>query len=362
MPRPWPRDFGDDPRICIPKVYWEYSAPRTLTLEDVGFIKIGDPEAIAASGISRVRVADQLYNLYMQQVFETFFVHVDPHPGNLFVRPLPCEEEIAAGITGFGPGQPVPHVPDRPFQIVFIDFGMVVPIPDRLRDALREYAVGLGTRDAHRIVQAYVNAGTLLPGADLRRLEEIHEALFERFWGIQVGQLRDTALREARYFMREYRDVIREAPFQFQVDMLFVVRAIGILSGMAANLDPGFDVWSKTLPYARRYASEALRKDCLEWVRFLAEPLLSMFRLPEELERVVRQTGRGNFVTQASLAPDARKAAERLNRGVDRLADTVLTASLIISAALLYAAQPDGRAWMTAAALAVWAFMRTGGR
>ena len=39
-------------------------------------------------------------------------------------------------------------------------------------------------------------------------LEETHEALFERFWGIRVGQLRDVALSEARFFLDEYRDVV----------------------------------------------------------------------------------------------------------------------------------------------------------
>ncbi|GBC60293.1 hypothetical protein DENIS_1244 [Desulfonema ishimotonii] len=180
-------DFKNDPRLYLPEVYREYSSARTLALEDVGYIRITDFETIEDVGISRAKVADQLYTIYMQQVFETFFVHVDPHPGNLFVRPLPCEDEIRAGITGFGPGDPVPHVPDRPFQIVFIDFGMMAPVPARLRAALREYVVGLGTRDAYKIVQAFVNAGTLLPGADLKRLEEVHEALFERFWGWAWG-------------------------------------------------------------------------------------------------------------------------------------------------------------------------------
>ena len=48
-----------------------------------------------------------------------------------------------------------------------------MPIPEHLQGALREYAIALGTRDASRLVQSYVSAGVLLPGADLVRLEEI---------------------------------------------------------------------------------------------------------------------------------------------------------------------------------------------
>ncbi|MDX1524572.1 MAG: AarF/UbiB family protein, partial [Anaerolineae bacterium] len=212
-------DFAGDPQLYIPRVFWDYSAARTLTLENVSFIKIADLDGMDAVGIDRGEVAKKFYNIYMEQIFITNFVHADPHPGNVFVKPMPTAEEREAGISAFGVYDPVPYAPNRPFQIAFVDFGMVAEIPERLRTALREYAIGVGTRDSYRIVQSYVKAGTLLPGADLKRLEEAHDALFERFWGVRVGRMKDVALKEADYLMREYRDVIYEAPFQFQVDM-----------------------------------------------------------------------------------------------------------------------------------------------
>ena len=318
-------DFADDPRIYIPRVYWEFCGRRTLTLENVEYIRIGDVAAIEAAGISPAEVADRLYNLYMRQVFETHFVHVDPHPGNLFVRPLASPEEIAQGTTGFPPGgEPPPFQPDRAFQIVFVDFGMTAYIPDRLRTALREYAVGLGTQNSHLIVQSFVHAGALLPGADLKRLEEAHEALFQRFWGVRVGDFKEIAMKEARYFMREYRDVIQAAPFQVQADMLFVFRAIGILSGMAAHLDPHFDVWTKTLPFARRYAREALQKDLGDLLSSVFKYSRTLFELPEHLDRVLSDARRGRWSIRTELPAEYQRILDRLVRSVDRFAWMVL--------------------------------------
>ncbi|HEX5718926.1 MAG TPA: AarF/UbiB family protein, partial [Thermoanaerobaculia bacterium] len=124
------KDFADDPRVEIPRVVWSASARRTLTLENVGYLKIADLSAIERAGISRPEVARVLYRIYMQQIFVHHFVHADPHPGNLFVKPLPLPGE-----SPFGPGDPVPVPPPgtvRPFQIVFVDFGMVAPIPEHL--------------------------------------------------------------------------------------------------------------------------------------------------------------------------------------------------------------------------------------
>lgn len=347
------RDFADDPQVYIPKVYWEYTAARTLTLENVGYLKIGDLTTIEAAGISRAEVAKKFYDIYMHQIFITNFVHADPHPGNVFVKPLPHPNDPPG--TSFGPADSVPYQPNRPFQIVFVDFGMVAVIPERLRAALREYAIGVGTRDAHRIVQSYVSAGVLLPGADLKRLEEAHEAMFERFWGVRMGQMRSVAMNEARYFLREYRDVIYEAPFQFQVDMLFVMRAVGILSGMATNLDPDFDPWAETIPFAERLAKEQLQQNWRGWLQELVNIGQLIFRLPDQLDRVLTQAQRGNLVVQTSLAPDARKSMQRLEQAVNRLTWIIIAASLLIAGVNWQAANQDdmiGRGLMLLALIA----------
>ncbi|MCK6629130.1 MAG: AarF/UbiB family protein [Anaerolineae bacterium] len=323
------QDFADDPQVYIPKVYWDYCGPRTLTLENVGYLKIGDLAGLEAAGINLSQVARKFYNIYMRQIFITNFVHADPHPGNVFVKPLRHPDEPEG--THFNPTEPVPYQPNRPFQIIFVDFGMVAAIPERLRAALREYAIAVGTRDAHKMVQSYVSAGVLLPGADLKRLEEIHEAMFERFWGVRMGQMSNVAFSEARYFMREYRDIINEAPFQFQVDMLFVVRAVGILAGMATNLDPEFDPWAETIPFAERLAKEDLQQNWRGWLQEAVNLGQLLFNLPQQLERVLTQAQRGSLTLQTSLAPDARKAVQRLEQALNRLGWMVVAGALLLA-------------------------------
>jgi predicted unusual protein kinase regulating ubiquinone biosynthesis (AarF/ABC1/UbiB family) len=222
-----------------------------------------------------------------------------------------------------------------------IDFGMVAEIPERLRAALREYAIGLGTRDAYRMVQSYLMAGTLLPGADLKRLEAAHEALFERFWGLRMGQLKDIALQEARYFLREYRDLIYDAPFQFQADMLFVLRAVGILSGMATNLDEQFDPWAQTIPFAERLAARELDQKRRDWPREAAAIAQRLAGLPTKLDTVLTQTQRGDLSVRMSLAPDAGRAAQRLEQAVRRLTWMVAAVGLLVSGVTLRIAGRD---------------------
>jgi predicted unusual protein kinase regulating ubiquinone biosynthesis (AarF/ABC1/UbiB family) len=350
-------DFAGDVQVHIPKIYWEYSAARTLTLENVGYIKIDNLAGIEAAGISRIDVAKKFYDVYLQQIFVTNFVHVDPHPGNVFVKPLPLPEEIEAGITAFHPNDPIPYKPGRPFQIAFVDFGMVAIIPERLRAALKDYAIGIGTRDAHRVVQSYADAGVLLPGADLKRIEEATADMLQRLWGVRMGQVKDLAASEMQYFLHEYRDIVYEAPFQFPADMLFIMRAIGILSGMATNLDPNFDPWTETIPFAERLAAEQFQQDWRGWLQeFIALGQL-VLRLPNQVDQVLTQTYRGNLIVQASLAPDARKAIRRLEQAISRLVWIVVAVGLLFTGNDLYVEGQEEIPGGTLIILALLAFL-----
>jgi len=325
-------DFADDPGVYIADVYWDYTTRRVITLENVASIKVTDYEAIEAAGISRAQVADRLYHTYLRQVFVTNFVHADPHPGNLFVRPL----------------APAPDAdPDasRPFQLIFVDFGMVAVIPERLRANLRDYIIGLGTRDSHRIVQAYIDAGFLLPGADRKRLEEVHDALFQRLWGVKLAQMRDIAWKEAQFLVREYRDIIYEMPFQFPTDVLFVGRAMGILAGMATSLDPDLDPWKAIIPFAEQLAAEELTRDWRGWLDEIGELVRLSLQLPTRVDQFITQAQRGELTLQVSLATDAARSLRRLERSVDRLAWGVVFASLLIAGILLRL--NEGPGWLS---------------
>ncbi|MDJ0784392.1 MAG: AarF/UbiB family protein [Desulfosarcinaceae bacterium] len=331
-------DFGRRTEIHIPRVFADFCLPAVLTLEDVAYIKINDTAAMRACGIDPAQVADRLYDAYMFQIFVTHRVHVDPHPGNLFVRPLPTEAEQAEGCAAFLPGDPVPSAEARDFQLVFIDFGMTALVSERLKAAMRMGAIGVGTQDARKIVQALIMAGTLRPGADLRRLEEAHQEWLQKIWGLRLGSLNETARRELRYFLREYRDLVRHTPFQVQADMLYIGRAVGLLAGLATAIDPEFDPWSRSLAYARRFAKEELTED---WQGLWEELYLlgkSMWQIPGELEQVLSRAKQGALAVQVSLSPQTRRAIRRIDSSVHRFAWMLIAAALLVSGVNLYIA------------------------
>ncbi len=350
------QDFIDDPGVYFPRIYWDYCAAHTLTMENVGYLKITDKQAIGLTGINTEDVSKKIYNIYLRQIFETHFIHADPHPGNIFIKPLPTEAELEQGLIEFSPGEVVEHQPDRQFQIVFVDFGMVTVIPSRLQSALKEYAIGVATRDAFRIVQSYVQAGTLLPGADLKRLEEVHQALLNRFWGANALQMKDVVFAEAETLIQEYRDVIYNAPFQFQADMLFAIRAVAILSGIATDLNEKFDPWQEIIPFAERLASKELRLNWQEWLKEIITLGQVIYSLPKSVDAVISQVQQGNLTVKNTLAPESRQLLVRIEKSINKLSWTIASVGMLIAGITLSDKSSESWLWLILILLAVFFF------
>jgi predicted unusual protein kinase regulating ubiquinone biosynthesis (AarF/ABC1/UbiB family) len=336
------RDFADDTGVRIPRVYAETSTRRVLIMENVAAIKITDFEAIEAAGISRQEVAGRLFGTYLQQVFVHNFVHADPHPGNLFVQPLP----------------PSPGAP-RPFRLVFVDFGMVATVPERVRKHLRDYLLGFATRDAGRIIRAYQGAGVLLPGADMARLEEMEADLLERYAGLTLREAQQVAMNDWQSLAREYRDIIYEMPFQLPSDLLFVGRAIAILFAMATSLYPDFDPWQAIEPFAERMAAEEARRDWRGLLDELEKATRLVLSLPGQADRFFSQATRGNLTVQTSWTPDATKTMRRIEVALNRLTSAVVFAALALATVAVYVSQGGGIVSYTLLTLAAIALLIT---
>jgi predicted unusual protein kinase regulating ubiquinone biosynthesis (AarF/ABC1/UbiB family) len=309
-------NFKDDPDVHVPRVVRSLTTLRVLTLEDVYAIKITDYAEITSAGIERGDVAGKLLETYLKQIFEDGFVHADPHPGNLFVTPLEADGESP-----------------RRWKLTFVDFGMTARVPENVRDALREMLIGVGTKDSGRVVKSYQQLGMLLPGADLKLIEQAEAQVFDRFWGMSMSELRRTNPDEIRKFAHQYRDLIFSMPFQVPNNLIMLARTVAILSGMCTGLDPDFNLWNQLSPYARKLIEQEGTKGIGEWLEELGGLLQNLIALPSQASRVFSQAERGDLVVQS---PQVVREVRSLTLSVDRLTGAVLFLGFMIGGILLY--------------------------
>jgi len=78
--------FAHDPRVYIPKNYFDYSSERVITQEFVYGAKINDAEGIRKLGLNTVECANLLVDTFSEMIFEHGHIHCDAHPGNILIR------------------------------------------------------------------------------------------------------------------------------------------------------------------------------------------------------------------------------------------------------------------------------------
>ncbi len=308
-------NFKEVGRVHVPRVVWSHTTRKVLVLEDVFAIKITDYEAISAAGIDREEVANELLDTYLKQIFEDGFFHADPHPGNLFVTPLVDE-------TG-----------KVDWKLTFVDFGMVGHVPGNLRQGLREMVIGVGTKDAARLVRSYQTLDVLLPTADLKMIEQAEAQLFELFWGKSMSELRQINHAEMFRFADKFRELMFEMPFQLPQNLLMLGRTVAILSGICTGLNKDFNLWAQIAPYASKMISQEAGSNWRVWLDEIGNVLKDLVGLPSQAGRLLAQMERGDLSVQV---PAVSRQVTSLERAVDRLVGSVLFAAFLISGVLFY--------------------------
>jgi len=299
-----------------------------LTLQDVRGIKITDYDAITAAGINKSEVASRLLNTYLKQFFEDGFFHADPHPGNLFVKPLVLGE---------------PTSKDKDWLLTFIDFGMVGRMRPEIRDGLRELLIGIGLQDAVRVVQSYQILGILLPGADISLLERAESAMFKRFWGKGMDELTHINMEEVHDFAYEFRDILYNMPFQLPQDLIFLGRAVGILSGMCIGLDPQINIFEHLGPFTQKIIAEETQHDWSYWVKEAGGVARKVLTLPIRADALITKLERGELnVRDPQLADSVKK----LEKTVSKAVGGIIFAAFLVASIQLSGANQEVLSWL----------------
>lgn len=106
------KNISNSEDAYVPKVYWDLTSPRVLTMEFIHGIKITDKEKILKEGFNPSEILTKMMNVLGEQVFVHGFFHADPHPGNIFVRRHPKTNRS---------------------QIVLLDHGLYSTLPEKFR-------------------------------------------------------------------------------------------------------------------------------------------------------------------------------------------------------------------------------------
>ena len=76
----------NDKGIKVPKIYWNYTSKKILTLDKIDAISIRDIEKLKSLNINLKNLSENLIQLFLKQSVRDGFFHADMHQGKPFRR------------------------------------------------------------------------------------------------------------------------------------------------------------------------------------------------------------------------------------------------------------------------------------
>lgn len=304
--------FRDYPELYVPAPLWDFSSRRVLTMELVTGRKVTDLTGTYRTEHDLSLLAGALLRGYLDQVLVHGDIHADPHPGNLLV-------------TEDG-------------RLALFDLGMVMHVPPRQRDRIFRLLFASVEGRGEDVARESIAMGT--------RLEDFEEDRYIR----EVGQLvaryaahTGTAMSEGRLLFEIVR-LSTVCGLRTPSELSLLGKTLSHLETVSHALAPQLDVKEIVDRHMNRVMSERLRQslsphklasevmELQTFIRDAPRKLSDTLSLLADNRLQIRVTG----LEESRLMENLQKIANRITTGV-------ITAALIIAAAMIMRVETDVR-------------------
>jgi ubiquinone biosynthesis protein len=322
-------NFAADETAHIPKVYWDLTTARMLTLERIYGCKITDFACIAAEGLSRNAIARRAAYLLLTMILDHGFFHADPHPGNVLV--------------------------EQDGRIGLLDFGMVGAVDAATQGRLLRLVMGVTEKNAGALADVVLELGIASARVDRNALRRDMQRLLDRYGDSVIGDVPVGA------FLSEVMDAVRRQHIRLPSDLALLFKTLAMGEGLAKELDPSFNLLEVYIPITHELVRRQVTPAAWTKQLLLAgiDALQVTMQVPQQLRRILGDIERGGF--EVNLQPASFDPYfARLERLVNRVLIALLAATCTISTAMIVAASHPARLDWVAEALFLMALVFAG--
>ena len=134
--------FKGNRNIAVPKVYREWTSERVLTMSFERGVPATNVRELHEQGVDLKKCARLISEAFTYMIYEKGFVHSDPHPGNIFVRPCVLPDGT------------------KDLQIVLLDHGLYTDLANDTRLSYTKLWRGILTQNEGKIKEASKELGS----------------------------------------------------------------------------------------------------------------------------------------------------------------------------------------------------------
>ena len=215
-------NFKGYPQIIVPKVYWKYTTKKVLTVEYAPGIKVDDRISLEAIGVDIAKLNQLGICCYLKQLLIDGFFQADPHPGNL-------------AVTEDG-------------SLIFYDFGMMAEVKSLAKDQMVKTFFAVMRKDTDELIDTLITIGLVEPMPDMMPVRRLITFLLEKFIDKPIDFQAFNEIKNELYIMFE------QQPFRLPAQMMFIIKSVTTLDGIARTLDPHYNFLASAQPFVKSIA------------------------------------------------------------------------------------------------------------
>lgn len=303
--------FGDNfkgyPRIIVPKVYWQYTTKKVITIEYAPGIKVDDRISLEAIGVDIQKLNQLGICCYLKQLLIDGFFQADPHPGNL-------------AVTEDG-------------SLIFYDFGMMAEVKSLAKDEMVKTFFAVLRKDTDGVLDTLIAIGLVDRMPDMMPVRRLITFLLDKFIDKPIDFQAFNEIKNELYIMFE------QQPFRLPAQMMFIVKSLTTLDGIARTLDPHYNFLASAQPFVKSIAVSKGRGSAIgELARQTRNFITYKLQQPSKAEvffkRLEQRIEDGELQIRVRNI-ESERALKRINLALKTLIFAGLTGLMLLSGAVL---------------------------
>ena len=200
----------------VPKIYWNYTTKKVLTLDKVNGVSIREHQKLKDSGVNLQKLAENLIQHFLKQAVRDGFFHGDMHQGNLFV--------------------------DSNGNIIPVDFGIMGRLDKSNRKFLAEILYGFIQRDYVKVAEVHFQAGLVPQDASKEEFAQALRSVGEPIFGQSIKDISGGNLLAQLFEITEKFNMATQPP------LLLLQKTMVVVEGVARKLYPETNIWEVSKP------------------------------------------------------------------------------------------------------------------
>jgi ubiquinone biosynthesis protein len=248
-----------DTGFNVPKIYWNYTSRKVLTLDKVNGISIREQELLKKSGVDLKILSENLIQHFLKQAVRDGFFHGDMHQGNLFV--------------------------DQNGNIIPVDFGIMGRLDKNNRKYLAEILYGFIQRDYIKVAEVHFEAGLVPQSASKEEFAQALRSVGEPIFGQSIKDISGGNLLAQLFEITEKFNMPTQTP------LLLLQKTMVTVEGVARKLYPETNIWQISRPVLE------------DWIKSVKSPKATIDTVINTSSEILKRIPDfPNFMDKASYA------------------------------------------------------------